>query len=259
MSLARSLVKLANGDMLQYFLDHPEKLKEKQKRDKNKKEKTAKRTLEQRKQEEKQYEDLEAAYWRFDAYQGHQNGEYKHRPMSDRDAFKKAVRPLLEKIAEVVPYQQSTDWTCSAACLKAVLGHYGVDVPEEICVRVIGTRKGRGAECNEIMWGAHKLGFDAFEFSFDSIEQAKTLADKDIPIIADIQSFNHPGKGHYVVVTGIDDDIVHLMDPNTPGNERHLSSEEMDDRWWDHTMQAPHTLMMKHGIVILPPENEAIK
>ncbi len=164
------------------------------------------------------------------------------------------------KLAQVMPYQQSTDWTCSAACLRAVLGHYDVNVPEELAVQAIGTRQGRGAECNEIMWGAHKLGFEAFEFSFDSLEQAKFLTDQDIPIIADIQSFNHPGKGHYVVITDISDDLhsgrrsVWLMDPNTSGNQRMLSEEEMDERWWDRAMAPPHDMMPKWGIIVLPPE-----
>lgn len=161
---------------------------------------------------------------------------------------------LIEKIAQVSPYQQATQWTCSAACLKAVLGHYNHDIPEELAVQAIGAREGRGAECDEVMRGAHKFGFDAFEFSFDSLEQAKWLLDQDIPIIADIQSFNHPGKGHYVVITSIDNQGVHLMDPNTPGNQRTISHEEMEERWWDRAMAPPHDPMVKWGIVILPPE-----
>lgn len=312
-SFTDELLKIANGDMLQYFQDHPEKLKEKQERDRRKKEKTAECGCD--------HDPLEEAYWKFDAlHHGHEAGRKKAGlgPMEERMAFKSAVAPLLkqawqdrisggladkkkpsqfkqrqlkkgrktelehvndrniateiamdhlvedpnyydklevmEKMAQVMPYQQATQWTCSAACLKAVLGHYGHEVPEELAVQAVGARPNRGAECNEIMWAAHKFGFDAFEFSFESLEQAKWLLDQDIPIIADIQSFNHPGKGHYVVITGIDDQGVHLMDPNTPGNQRTISHEEMEERWWDRAMAPPHELMPKWGIVILPPE-----
>lgn len=159
----------------------------------------------------------------------------------------------LEKIAEVLPYQQKTQWTCSAACLKAVLNHHGVEVPELLLIQLIGARPGRGAECDQIANAARKLGFSAFEYSFANLDQAKVLLDQDLPIICDIQSFNHPGKGHYVVMTGIED-VVHLMDPNTPGNTREISKEEMEERWWDRAMAPPHQMMPKWGIVVVPPE-----
>jgi predicted double-glycine peptidase len=160
----------------------------------------------------------------------------------------------MEKQAAVSPYQQETQWTCSAACLKAVLGHYGVDVPEELVVQAVGAREGRGAECDEIAEAARRFGFDSFQFSFDSLEQAKFLLDQDIPIICDIQSFNHPGKGHYVVLVSVDEAGVHLMDPNTPGNQRTISHEEMESRWWDRSIAPPHLPMIRWGIVVLPPE-----
>lgn len=154
----------------------------------------------------------------------------------------------------VMPYQQNTQWTCSAACLKAVLAHYGKNVSELDLVNAIGAKEGRGAECDEIAAAARKLGFLAFEYSFTSIDQAKVLLDQDIPIICDIQSFNHPGKGHYVVMVAADDLDVELMDPNSPGNWRALQRKEMDRRWWDRAMAPPHDLMPKWGIVVIPPE-----
>lgn len=158
----------------------------------------------------------------------------------------------IEKIAQVMPYQQQTQWTCSAACLKAVLDHYDYSISEEEAVEAIGTIPNKGAECNQIAEAARKFGFMSFEYSFDSLEQAKILLDMDIPIICDIQSFNNPGKGHYVVMTDIENDTVRLMDSNTPTNQRIISIEEMDQRWWDRAMKPPHELMNKWGIVIIP-------
>lgn len=161
----------------------------------------------------------------------------------------------LEKIAQVGPYQQKTQWSCSAACLKAVLEHYGARIPELLVIDAIGARKDRGAECDQIVDGARKLGFLAFEYSFESLDQAKVLLDQDIPIICDIQSFNNPGKGHYVVMHAAVDKIE-LMDPNTPGNRRVISREEMDERWWDRAMAPPHHMMPRWGIVVVPTENQ---
>lgn len=194
-AFADELTKIANGDMLQYFKDNPQK-----------------------------YEEWKARREKKD----------------------------LEKTAAVQPYQQLTQWTCSAACLKAVLDHHGIEVSEEEAVQAIGTRENRGAECDEIAAGARKFGALAFEFSFESIEQARVLLDQDIPIICDIQSFNNPGKGHYVVLTQASDETVELMDPNTPGNHRTISVDEMNERWWDRAMAPPHDLMPKWGIIVVP-------
>jgi hypothetical protein len=189
----------------------------------------------------------------------------------------------MEKDAQVAPYQQLTQWTCSAACLRAVLLHWGQDWPESILVPLIGARPKRGAETTEIAEAARMLGFQAFEYSFDSVEhakvlldqelpvicdiksfeytqssvaRAKSLLDQNIPIICDIQSFKKPGSGHYVVMTGIDEEGVHLMDPNVPEleNQRTISIEEMEGRWWDLAMAPPHQLMNHWGVIVIPGE-----
>ncbi|MDD1709983.1 MAG: cysteine peptidase family C39 domain-containing protein, partial [Methanoregulaceae archaeon] len=165
------------------------------------------------------------------------------------------LKSWTEKVAQVDPYQQKTQWTCSAACFKAVLQHYGIKIPELAAIDFIGAQPNRGADTDDIVKAAWKLSLDAFEYSFASLDQAKVLLDQDIPIIADIQSFKHPGKGHYVVITKIDDGGVHLMDPNVEGNQRLISLQEMDERWWDSKMKPPHEHMPKWGVIILPPED----
>lgn len=157
------------------------------------------------------------------------------------------------KLAQVSPYQQKTQYSCSAACLKAVLEHWGADrFAEHEIMHAIGVKQKGGAEVDQITQAAQSLGFEAYDKSFDSLDEARQLTDQDIPIIADIQSFNNPGSGHYVVITKIDDNIVHLMDPNTDGNERIITRAEMEKRWWDRRMQAPHELMPKWGVVVTP-------
>lgn len=159
----------------------------------------------------------------------------------------------LTKIAEVQPYQQKTEWSCSAACLKAVLDSYGSETSEEQAIQAIGARDGRGAEVTDIADGARKLGFEAFDYDFESLDQVKLVLDKGIPIICDFQSFNHAGKGHYVVLTKIAEAGAHIMDPNTPGNYRLLTTDHLEARWWDWTMAKPHQLKIKWGVVVLLP------
>ncbi len=178
--------------------------------------------------------------------------ERQFREEQDEPGF--SYRRGFDKLAKVSPYQQETQHTCSAACLKTVLEHYGASLDEHSVSKAIGVRQRGGAETDQIARAARDLGFESFEYSFDSIAQARVLTDQDIPIIADIQSFNHPGSGHYVVIHSIDDEAVHLMDPNTPGNERVISHEEMEERWWDRAMRPPHKEMPKWGVIVLPKE-----
>ncbi len=173
----------------------------------------------------------------------------------------RAIIPIIDqasnfvKLARVSPYQQKTQYSCSAACLKAVLEHWGADrFAEHEIMHAIGVRDKAGAEVDEITAGAKKLGFEAYDKCFKSLDEAKKITDQDIPIIADFQSFNNPGKGHYVVITKIEDNVVHLMDPNTPGNYRAITRAECEKRWWDRTMKAPHKLMPRWGVVVNPPE-----
>jgi ABC-type bacteriocin/lantibiotic exporter with double-glycine peptidase domain len=161
-----------------------------------------------------------------------------------------------QKVAEVLPTQQHTGWSCSAACLKAVLRHHGFEVPEILLIWLIGTRKGRGAETTEIVNAARKLGFEATEGSFPSLDAAAEVLRKGFPIICDVQSFKFLGKGHYVVLTGIEGDQVHLMDPNVSGNQRTISRQEMEERWWDREMAEPHKLMTRWGIIIRPRKRQ---
>lgn len=168
----------------------------------------------------------------------------------------------LLKEAQVSAYQQKTEWSCSAATLKAVALHHGVELSEGEIVKAIGARKGRGAETTDIMNGAKKLGFDAYEGSFANLDDAKKTLKKGIPIIADVQSFNYPGKGHYIVIAGFKPGQGFIvMDPNTKGktaidNWRLMSAEELEEKWWDRAMAPPHKLMRKWGVMVKPKDKE---
>lgn len=168
------------------------------------------------------------------------------------------IRQQLVKLARVGTHQQETEWTCSAACLRAALMHIGYDLPESDLAAVIGANEGRGAETTDIVNAAKKLGLEAWEQSFRNLEVAKEVLRQQIPIIADIQSFNHPGKGHYVLLAGFDENGFKIMDPNTKGktvvpNWRQISDKELGDIWWDRAMASPHEMMPKWGIMVMEP------
>jgi hypothetical protein len=173
-----------------------------------------------------------------------------------------AARQRLIKTAQVGTHQQETEWTCSAACLRAALLHLGYDLPEADLAEVIGAKEGRGAETTQIVEAVQSLGLDAWEQGFESLEDAKDVLRQGIPIIADIQSFNYQGKGHYVLLCGFNETGFKMMDPNTKGmtavpNWRIVPDAKMEEIWWDRAMAPPHELMPKWGVMVRDTNNMA--
>lgn len=171
-------------------------------------------------------------------------------------------RQCLTKLAQVGTHQQETEWTCSAACLRAALLHLGYDLPEADLAAAIGARPNRGAETSDIVAAAQKLGLESWEQSFPSLVDARECLKNGIPIIADIQSFNHPGKGHYVLLAGFNEQGFMMMDPNTKGktalpNWRLIPDEKLTEIWWDRSMAPPHYLMPMWGVMVAEKANEA--
>ncbi len=151
--------------------------------------------------------------------------------------------------ANTPKHQQEEKWSCSAACLKSVLSYYDFEISEKECIKKIGTKPNRGAETTQIVKAAKDLGFSAYEKSL-SISEAKSLLDRGIPIICDIQSFTKKGSGHYVILCDIRNEECFLMDPNTPGNSRRLPLKDFEKRWHDVEMAPPHKKMIRWGVVI---------
>lgn len=177
-----------------------------------------------------------------------------HGSPAEQAAVRAAVArkyPGLVKEAEVLPYQQRTQWSCSAACLKAVLAHFGDVVPEVLLIWLIGTKKKRGAETTEIVEAAKKLGYPAHEKSL-TLEEARRYTDRGIPLILDVQSWTKPGSEHYVVLTHVSDRHAYLMDPNTPGNLRVLTHDELLERWHGVRMAPPHEPMPRWAVIVEP-------
>jgi ABC-type bacteriocin/lantibiotic exporter with double-glycine peptidase domain len=160
----------------------------------------------------------------------------------------------MDKEAKVSPYQQKTQRTCSAACLRAVLLHHGLDVQEEVLCKLIDIQH-YGAELYQIVGAARALGFDAQQVEFKDLDEVRNHLKNDLPIICDVQSWTKAGSGHYVVLTEEKDGKAEVMDPNTPGNWRSMPMKEFEDRWWDGDNVFPGKKLRRPGILITPRES----
>ena len=155
------------------------------------------------------------------------------------------------KLAKVRPYQQETQRSCSAACLRAVLLHHGTDIPEAVLSKAIGVAH-YGAELYQIVGVARALGFKAKQVEFKSMEDAFKLLRKDLPIICDVQSWTKKGSGHYVVLVNESGGRVNIMDPNVQGNWRTMPGEDFDKRWWDGDNVYRGRMLRRPAVTIEP-------
>lgn len=134
-------------------------------------------------------------------------------------------------LGQVEPYQQVEQYSCGAAALKAVLGHWDDHHDERMLIDLIGVDPDHGSTVDQVARAARNLGYDARPHRFSGVSELRAITAQDTPVIIAVQSFNRPNQGHFVVAVDVKDDTVAIMDPNTPGNWRVLSHAELDRRW----------------------------
>lgn len=138
--------------------------------------------------------------------------------------------------------RQSTEYSCGAASLQAVLGYWGRDIGEEDIREMLNTNEESGTYPDDIIRVARALGLDA------DYKENMTLADLEgyvaqgIPVMVDCQAWRSVSQyneswadtrynGHWVVVIGIDENNVTLEDPYILGDRGIMSTEEFEARW----------------------------
>jgi len=138
--------------------------------------------------------------------------------------------------------RQSTEYSCGAASLQAVLGYWGRDIGEEDIREMLNTNEESGTYPDDILRVARALGLEA------DYKENMTLADLEgyvaqgIPVIVDCQAWRSVSQyneswadtwynGHWVVVIGIDENNVTLEDPYILGDRGIMSREEFEARW----------------------------
>jgi uncharacterized protein len=138
--------------------------------------------------------------------------------------------------------RQSTEYSCGAASLQAVLGYWGRDIGEEDIREMLNTNEESGTYPDDIIRVAQALGLEA------DYKENMTLADLEgyvaqgIPVIVDCQAWRSVSQyneswadtwhnGHWVVVIGIDENNVTLEDPYILGDRGIMSREEFYARW----------------------------
>jgi uncharacterized protein len=166
------------------------------------------------------------------------------RPHFNADSANKT--PLLERVPDV---QQSTDFSCGAAALQAVLGYWGIHEQEPTLMHALHTNEISGTTPENIIRVARDMGLEAYSrenLDLASLEEAVHR----IPVICAIQAWpiSRPAnfswnkcweEGHYVIVIGIDKQNVYVEDPSLFGTRGFIPREEFLERWHDYEGEPP--------------------
>ena len=117
-----------------------------------------------------------------------------------------------------IPYfRQETNTTCGVACVKMVLAFHGKEI-SEIELEDACETSWLGNTCGEIVSGIKKLGFEAEEVDNVTIKYLSAQLKKNSPLVALIDPAvlygGLEGFGHFVVITGIEDDKIYYHDPD---------------------------------------------
>lgn len=172
--------------------------------------------------------------------------------------------PRLPAGALPVPcYRQSTGYGCGATALQAVLRYWGVyDGQESKLYPLLGTTPERGTPAEGLVAGARHFGLGAQLLEGAELVDLRHALVGGETVILNLQAWSEgperakPWKdrwedGHYVVLVGLDDHHLYLMDPSTSGGYAYLPIPEFLDRWHDMTVEGGRRREYRHLAVFI--------
>jgi predicted double-glycine peptidase len=150
---------------------------------------------------------------------------------------------LRRDVALRVPdVQQTTDYTCGASALQAVLAYYGEETSESELAAELGTTPADGAPPEALVRVARAHGLSAELREDLRIADLAAAVRRGIPVIVAIQAWPSAPvldysqdwvDGHYVVVLSVERERVIVEDPSLLGSRGVLTHRELERRWHD--------------------------
>ena len=156
---------------------------------------------------------------------------------------------------------QARPWSCGAAALMASLVYFGVfDDAESVLDVNLRVNPEDGTSVASIVSEAQRFGLKAAartELTLDDV--GRELA-RGVIVIAAIQAWPTDRiadwrtdweDGHYVVVVGLSNDRVYVMDPSVRTGYAYLDRSEFLTRWHDYDVDGDRRVVWNRlGIVI---------
>lgn len=168
---------------------------------------------------------------------------------------------LPPRLLPVPIVSQAHPWSCGAAALMSALLYFGVfDDPESRLDAELAVTRERGTSVENIVAEAHRFGLEAQARTGLTVEELDREMGRGAVVIVALQAWaDHPvadwkanwEDGHYVVIVGVSDDRVYVMDPSIRTGYGYLPRADFVDRWHDYDLAGDRkTVYQRLGIVI---------
>ena len=133
--------------------------------------------------------------------------------------------------------RQISIWDCGASVMESVLDYYGIEVGEEVLMKLAGTNKKIGTSIAGMKKIADKYGLN-FKAGEMTITEVKKYIDKKIPVILSLKAWPEKKvdwtldsvEGHYAIAIGYDKSKIYFEDPYK-SVRTYLSFKELEIRW----------------------------
>jgi predicted double-glycine peptidase len=138
--------------------------------------------------------------------------------------------------------RQSTEYSCGASALQAVLSYWGKDLDEEELMKLLHTTPETGTYPEDLVKVAQELGFEAEVKENLTIDDVEKSTKKGNPVIILTQAWRSRedsekaladdwDDGHYVVVLAIDKDYVYFEDPYVRMGKGFVPRQTFEEHW----------------------------
>lgn len=138
--------------------------------------------------------------------------------------------------------RQSTEYSCGAAALQAVLHYWGKDLDEQQLMQLLHTSPETGTYVGDIARVARGLGLKAEVREDLSLADLQDSLKKGIPVIvcgqawrsredSDKSARDDWEDGHYIVIIGMDDRYVYYQDPFIKRGKVFVTHQMFEERW----------------------------
>jgi predicted double-glycine peptidase len=156
---------------------------------------------------------------------------------------------------------QARPWTCGAAALMATLLYFGVfDDAESRLDADLAVTPEEGTHVGSIVDEARRFGLEAEARTGLTVDDLASEAARGTVVIVALQAWpthsvadwrTNWEDGHYVVVVGVADDRVYVMDPSVRTGYGYLTRDEFLARWHDYDLEDGHRVVYERlGIAI---------
>jgi predicted double-glycine peptidase len=160
--------------------------------------------------------------------------------------------------------RQSTEYSCGASALQAVLSYWGKDLDEDELMRVLHTTPETGTYPEDIARVARELGFEAEVKENLTLNEVEKSTEKGNPVIVLGQAWISREEsekavtddwedGHYVVILAVDKEYVYFEDPYIRMGKGFMPRQAFEEHWHNIGGKTPAGMskQMHVGIFII--------